>query len=75
MPLTFESCNVGSTLDVIMISIPTLPLAKAVRASVASQVMELGSTMRCLVAQSNQNLTAASTGSEVNWAVLRSFET
>src|SRR5215218_1650765 len=62
-------------LEVIMINIPTLPLAKAVRASVASHVTAFGSTILYSVAQSNQNLVPLCTCGVSSSDVFRSFET
>src|SRR6266487_7083555 len=62
------------TVGVCIISMPTLPLAKALRVSPAFHVIEFGSTILYVVAQSNQNLTACTASGEFICAVLRSCE-
>src|SRR5207253_10322405 len=53
---------------------PTLPLAKALRASPVFHAIEFGSTILYVVAQSNQNLTDCTACGVFICAVLRSFE-
>src|SRR5436305_15141919 len=74
LPSTVDFCSVGLIVEVVIISIPTLPLAKALRASPVFHAIEFGSTILYVVAQSNQNLTDCTACGVFICAVLRSFE-
>src|SRR5438093_7794852 len=74
LPATADFCSVGVIVEVVIISMPTLPLAKALRASPVFHAIELGSTILYLVAQSNQNWTACTACGVFICAVLRSCE-
>src|SRR5437764_7438504 len=61
-------------VEVFIISMPTLPLAKALTASPVFHAIEFGLTILYVVAQSNQNRTACTASGEFSCAVLRFCE-